>query len=367
MKKDVKSNLLSHSQAKVKLLGDYLYKYISIISNDRYTEKINLYDLFCGPGLYDDGGEGSPLVILRKINNSFQASYTKTPKIDCYFNDYSEDKITALRSTVKNNKKYQNKYGSTKYASVDYLNMIENLPQHIPTQKNQKSFVFIDPYGYKEVRASHIKSILSSKNSEVLLWLPTQHMYRFSDNGTPESLHKFTEELTDYRKWKESDSVWKFINQLKNGFRNFLGSEIFVDTFTIQKEPQTVFCLFFFTSHIKGYEKMLETKWNIDTEFGQGWEYSGNTPTLFAEHKTNALAEKLVSYLKDYRSNGDLYNFTLEHSYLPKHTYEILMDWQECSMITIEEYEGTRANKNAFYLNYDNYQKNFNRIKIKMK
>lgn len=72
IKKNVKTNLLNHSEAKVKLLSEYLKRYLNIISNDGYTEKINIYDLFCGQGLYEDGGEGSPLVALRKVKVMFQ-------------------------------------------------------------------------------------------------------------------------------------------------------------------------------------------------------------------------------------------------------------------------------------------------------
>lgn len=62
---DAKKNLLKHSEAKVRLLGEYLKRYLNIISNDGYTEQIEIHDLFCGEGLYENGGEGSPLVIMR--------------------------------------------------------------------------------------------------------------------------------------------------------------------------------------------------------------------------------------------------------------------------------------------------------------
>ncbi|MEP5941603.1 hypothetical protein, partial [Maribacter dokdonensis] len=65
-----KTNLLDHSEAKVKLFGDYIQKYLNIISNDKYTTDIHLYDLFCGPGIYDDGGEGSPIIALKKIKDT---------------------------------------------------------------------------------------------------------------------------------------------------------------------------------------------------------------------------------------------------------------------------------------------------------
>ncbi len=55
-KKDVKTNLLNHSEAKVRILGEYLKRYLNIISNDGYTQLIKIFDLFCGEGIYENGG-----------------------------------------------------------------------------------------------------------------------------------------------------------------------------------------------------------------------------------------------------------------------------------------------------------------------
>jgi len=76
-------------------------------------------------------------------------------------------------------------------------------------------------------------------------------MYRFNSKGTPEALKKFIDEVVDIKEWRPSSSVWDFIAQLKSGFRSYLGPTYFVDTFTIQKDPNTVFCMFFFSSHIR--------------------------------------------------------------------------------------------------------------------
>lgn len=61
--------MLDHSKAKVLLLQKYLEKYLNIIANDGYTEKINVFDLFCGEGVYENEGEGSPLAILRTLKD----------------------------------------------------------------------------------------------------------------------------------------------------------------------------------------------------------------------------------------------------------------------------------------------------------
>jgi hypothetical protein len=234
--------------------------------------------------------------------------------------------------------------------------------------QNQKAFIFIDPYEYKHIKASQIRNLMSNGSSEVLLWLPTQFMYRFASNGTPEALKDFiTEIIPKFDEWKPGN-VWSFIAQLKEGFQSFLGEKFFVETFTIQKDVNTVFCLFFFTSHIKGFEKMLEAKWEIDTEQGKGWDYSGNQPSLFHEQKTNPLEERLKGYLiGGKRYNGELYEFTLRQGFLPKHINEILYNWQNRGQLDVTTPNGEHARKKAFYIAYNHYKDDSKKVYFTLK
>ena len=373
LKKNVKTNLLSHSEAKVRLLGEYLKRYLNIICNDGYTNRIKIYDLFCGEGLYKDGGEGSPLVIMRQIKDVHFKNVSKTlsiPKIDCLFNDIDSTKVDKVKKSLIVKSLYYSDFGNIEYTSKDYQILSETLIETLPSLKsqNQKAFIFIDPYEYRHIKASQIKNLISNGNSEVLLWLPTQFMYRFANNGTPEALKDFiTEIIPDFKEWK-SGNVWEFIRNLKNGFQDYLGPKYFVDTFTIQKEINTVFCLFFFTSHIKGFEKMLEAKWKIDTEQGKGWNYTGNQPTLFYEQKTNSLELKLKEYLRqEKRYNGELYVFTLRQGFLPKHTNEILYNWQINGRLDVFLENGEKARKKSFYISYNYYKNDYNKVYFKVK
>ena len=108
-KKNSQINLLDHSEAKVKLFGDYIQKYLNIICNDNYTKSIHIYDLFCGPGVYDNGGEGSPVTALKKIKKTFYSFIKnrpdKSPKIHCHFNDIDIGRIESLQKHIKENKR----------------------------------------------------------------------------------------------------------------------------------------------------------------------------------------------------------------------------------------------------------------------
>lgn len=207
---------------------------------------------------------------------------------------------------------------------------------------------------------------MESNKVEVLLWLPTQFMYRFEANGTPLALKDFIEEIVAFDKWQSSDNVWSFVKELKLGFQNALSQKHFVDNFTIQKDNNTVFCLFYFTPHIKGFEKMLEAKWELDTEQGKGWNYYGNNPSLFFQQKTNLLEERLLEFLKDkLKTNGEVYVFTLRQGFLPKHANEIFYNWQQNQRLKVKLQNGENARKRSFYISYEHYKNDFSKVTFK--
>ncbi len=367
--KDSKTNLFEHSQAKVRLLGEYLKRYLNIIANSGYTKRIKIYDLFCGEGVYENGGEGSPLVIMRAVKDLHFTNVAKSkqiPLIDCSFNDIDTSKVEKVKQAIKNKSLYYPEFGSIEYNTLDYQEEVERLISELAKLQDQKVFLFIDPYKYKHIQASHIKNLLTNGNTEVLLFLPTQFMYRFDSNGTPKCLKDFIEELVEYKNWKDNDSVWQFIEQLKDSFKKYLGENYFVDTFTIQKEANTVYCLFFFCPHIKGFEKMLETKWEIDSEQGKGWDYTGQQD-LFHE-KTNALEDKLKTFLiSDKRYNGDVYEFTLRAGFLPKHTNEIFYNWSRLGILEVLADQGGKVRMGSFYITYRCFRDENKKVYFRLK
>lgn len=364
MKKDPKKYLLEHSEAKVGLLEKYLQKYLNIIVNDGYTKKIFLFDVFCGAGLYENNGFGSPLVMLKTVRNLYFANKAKNRKIcpiELFFNDIDKVKIEKLKSIIKEKKLFFDEIGEIKFGNLPYNEILPKIIKFIRTLRAHKAFIFIDPYGYRDIRASHIRELLDNKKSEVLLFLPIQFMYRFDEKGTPPALTEIIGELVEYKYWLPATSVFNFIDQFTIALRDFLGKDFFVDTYTIQKDANTVFCLFFFSSHIKGFEKMLETKWELDEEEGRGFSFE-KTGFLFVNEKISGFEANFLNYLKEFRSNAGIYSFILSNGFLPKHVNELLKKLENEGKIISEK----PKRKNAFYISYDNYKDSPNKIKIKL-
>ena len=136
--------------------------------------------------------------------------------------------------------------------------------------------------------------------------------------------YELMEELSGGKPWPQGLDLMGYIHHTKKLLREKLSSSHLVDSFTIQKDPQTIFCMFFFTPHIRGFEKMLEAKWKFNKETGMGWHYSSghSAHDLFSEScaQTLILERELERLLAEGRSltNAEIYRGTLAQGFLPK-------------------------------------------------
>src|ERR1035437_7068532 len=114
--------IMQHSEIKIQLLKLYLESYLSILSKSRYVGDIQVYDLFCGEGIYEEKGKGSPIVILETIKNIYfanKAKGTQTDKFNCFFNDLENWKIEKLKTEIANRKLHYPEIGSLNFSQTD--------------------------------------------------------------------------------------------------------------------------------------------------------------------------------------------------------------------------------------------------------
>lgn len=371
--KEAQLTMMEHSAVKIELLRRYLERYLNILTQSSYIDGIHVYDLFCGEGIYEDGGKGSPIAILETIKNIHFAGHgsgKKRGKFNCLFNDIDPGKLDKLQCEIRRLHLHYPLMGQLLFKSEDYRNLLPKVVREINDYSNQKAFVFIDPYGYRDIRMSDIADLLHSKKSEVLLFLPTHFMFRFESKGTPESLVQFINDLMPVEQWPKSDTGIDFIENLTEAFRAFLGSRFFVDSFIISRNRNQFFCLFFFTSHIYGFDRMLDVKWQIDEEDGRGWRYDSRD-SLFhqvtAKANTSKFESILLDFLKTERTNADLYEFRLHNGHLASHANDILRKLQIDEKLISLNSDGTLARKSAFYLDYKNYRDNPNKITVRLR
>lgn len=362
-----------HSDIKVKLLQLYLERYVNILSLSKHVQEVDVYDVFCGEGIYENEKEGSPLIIL-KILRELKAKdriFGKGVQFNTFFNDFDTSKIEKLSSHVEGSKLHDSEIGKLQYFNEDY-NLLKPRLMNNSLSKSKKTFIFIDPYGYKEINLTDISLMLADRNTEILLFLPAHFMYRF-ENNAPTCLYDFLTEVFQDDSQQRSMSGIEFIHKLRDGFGHKLQGKHYVDSFIISRDKNQFFALFFFTSHIYGFEKFLEAKWKIDEEEGRGWSpvperQIGMFDLVEVQPNTDKFSKELRTFLKEERTNNELYQFTVENRHLVTHAVQILKELQGKGVLSVlSPTDRNPLGKNTFYIAWEQYKNNDIKSLIKIR
>lgn len=336
-KKCAKTNLLEHSDAKVTLLGRYLSIYLNVLSRSS-IRKVYLFDLFCGEGIYEDGGKGSPIVILECIKNHYFGNNQRCLDIDILFNDVGHSEVEPEIKKIERVEKFASRIFrpdnvKVYYEKIDYNSLIQKVISRTNRlSTDERALVFIDPWGYKEINPIDIKELIGNQKTEVILFMPIYFMSRFVEKSRDEeynggrAIRNFINKLFgNIGNLEKVNSQKDFIFKIQQQFKQFLVTK-YVDTFKIERERNNWFCIFFFTTNKRGFQKMIESKWAIDKK--QGSEYkqgSEITMNLFDEIEVSNYSQKVINFLKNGTvTNTDLTDFSYENNFLPSHTKSIL-------------------------------------------
>ena len=377
---EVKNKVFPHTQAKLDLYQSYLDVYLSVLQQAKGIAKINLYDIYCGNGIYDDGRPGSPIISLesiQRVNAYFDSKGWVRKPIKLTVNDGQKKRYESVKTLLSERNK-----GACQIDCRNLLGeaMLREVGEEIRNnRKNERNLVFIDPYGYKEIHLSTIRELMDSKTSEIYLFLPIAQMHRFSqtavqkrvNNTSYEPLRRFIKEFLpdyDFNQRPTAERVFQFINAITTAL-SFGGTYHSCSHYIQRDRAGNYYAIFFITSNLYGLDKMLNAKWSNDKVNGQGYRMSSNVPVNQLSLELQQVSEEdrekirhlnhLSTLLTDYfvdgqpRTNKDLYKFILGHGYLSKHATPILKEM--CSAGKVRYTSCTGANGFPTYLNWEAY------------
>lgn len=386
---DAQKVMLTHSQAKLDFYKDYLKRYIPILRLAKFTTSINIFDVFCGTGIYENGAKGSPILAfeaIKKSSDNISGSNTQLTPINLFINDLETNKVEQVKEYLQN--KTEN-ICKLEFHNKDAVEFLSDINQKIKTQTSKdRNLILIDPYGYKNIKKEYIEQLISNKrNTEIILFLPISQIYRFTGKVLSDEDHN-VQSLKDFIQSFFPDKNHPiYNNQLSDekGLIEFIRSALtfddkfFATSYFIQRDNKNHFyALFFITPSIYGLEKILEVKWSLNEEHGEGFEQPKLQRSLFEDQeKENAKQEQyrkleqiLLNYIFANKSvnNNQIYELTLRNMYLKKHTNKILRNLQKDEKIIVTDIQTQKdARKNSFYLGYDYFKKNTIKILISIK
>lgn len=338
-----KDILLEHSKAKANLYASYLETYINVLKYS-FVEKIYIYDLMCGEGIYKNGEAGTSVKAFNVVKKNLQGFKNKKTIILC-FNDNGYSDVEEGKMKIDRVREYCESQGphpdclKIHYTQKDLIKDIyKGLLDKISSLKENKArmLLLLDPYGYKDLPPNVVKEILTTKKNcvELLLFVPINQMGRMAKKAMEDEfpggapLKVYLNQLITNNQVKFEGGKG-FSKTLISAYDKMFENEFYVNDFKLKTKDGNVYALLFFTPHIRGMEKFIEAKWKHDAKNGVGYDPAElkKAPEIF--HKIHK--EGYVDDLKDFilekageATNYDLYLFAIKRSYMNKHTNEAL-------------------------------------------
>lgn len=387
-KKSAKVNILPHTQAKLDLYKYYLDRYLVILEQAQFISKINIFDTFCGTGIYENGKFGSPILTFHSIaknRNIFKSKNKEFTPISLTINDGKPENVINVAKYL-NSLNQKQEVCELNFQTLESTEMFQYVNERIKCQQyNERNLVFIDPYGYKEINRGNLLKLLETKRTEVILFLPISFMYRFKtiavkDFNNPkfvklrEFINGFFDSTHPVSKGLDID-IFDFIRYIEESL-TFSG-RFYSASYYIQRDTANYFALFFITHHILGQQKILEEIWKLDETEGQGFHLPKGQLNFIdilereqkQEDRVKSLETLLTKLLSQRQStnNVELYDVVLRNRFLPKHANEILRNLQEGERLIVWDIEKNKLARNgSFYLNYGYFRKNKVKVTFKL-
>lgn len=290
----------SHTHAKHVILKKYLEAWIPIITTG--NERVLFVDGFAGPGVYEGGEIGSPIIAIDALLNHSYAKNIKSA-IHYYFIEEKRDRCDTLKSQL--NRRFPNLPENIKYDVVnkEYAEAFTNILDIIENENGYicPTFLFIDPFGIKGLPIEILTRLMSHRRTEILINIMNGFLNRFLEHDNYE---RHCDALFGTREWRKGQNLPHsdkeiFLRELyEKQLRSKVGAK-YISLFTMKNDRNmTIYDLYFATNSKRGIDKMKEAMWKVDTS--GGYVFSDSTDpaqvTLFSE-ETNW--DQLISYLCD--------------------------------------------------------------------
>ena len=264
-----------HTVGKHMVLRAYMDAWLPIILSS--FEKAMFVDAFAGPGEYENGEPGSPVIALEALAQHPSLSKMRG-QIDYVFIEKDLDRSAHLEEVIS---RLRAKGSIPSICKIDTYNdtfahvfpkLIDSISSHrIPI------FVMIDPFGVSGVGMEHIRALMDYPSIEVYVSFMYEHMNRFKDHPSFESHLDDLLGCADWRQGRDMPDAKErkeffyglYRKQLKlSGARHVLNFELY-------EGNQLKYALFFATKSDQGCDKMKQAMWKI-APFG-GYSFRSDT------------------------------------------------------------------------------------------
>ncbi len=219
-------------------------------------EAIHVFDFFAGPGTDCDNVLGSPLRLLRQLQEYQETQGWGKVRIHAHFYDEDSDKIAQLKENIA--------IHELELPNVTYdlqpLRFDDAFRESALTLADSQAakLVLIDQTGVAQVTPEVFRRLVSSPTCDFLFFLSSSTLHRFRDHPAIK------------QKIVRPDDYFHVHRAALEYYRSLLpqGREYYLAPFSIKKAAN-IYGIIFGSAHPLGIDKFLEVAWRKDEFSGE--------------------------------------------------------------------------------------------------
>jgi three-Cys-motif partner protein len=330
--------------------------------------KCFIADFFCGPGM--NGTEsGSPIVLLEAAKKMLEDETLRNkwpnPEVIIVFSDASKVHIDDLTRSLE------------QFASPSGIKIIGPFCEEFSSilRKTiegfrgirEPKFFFLDPFKYNLITIDEVKELIDTPASEVLLFLPTFHAYRFvSCADDTEVLKNFLENYTD-RGCVDYESINDFNESIRRRLLAYLNLK-YVRTIRLDDGTKKN-AMFYLTKHVAGMIEINKIAWKHATNGMTVKVKKDSEQMLFDPQIISRNFESVKNIIREYikekkvLTNVKMIEKVAIEGFTNKYANELLKEMQTQGLIEVEYKK--RDKTRGFYIADSNWNKELAIIKYK--
>ncbi|MDM7939711.1 MAG: three-Cys-motif partner protein TcmP [Methanothrix sp.] len=346
-----------HTQAKHFLLKQYLSAWMPIVSS--YFNELLFIDGFSGPGIYEGGEPGSPIVAL-----SVAEEHGGIPKEAIIRFRFIEERIDRAEELCRQVELHnRSRTFDTQVVVGEFSDKILGLMDEFSPSNQHKSIpklVMIDPFGFSGIPFAKVYQILQQQHSEVFITFMADAINRFLQHPD-DSIRAHIDEAFGQKGVAQIILESGFrgrVNLIQETYKQRLCTAAkYVRAFSMHdRADRLLYFLFFATNNSLGFSKMKEAMWKLDPS-GQ-FRFSDRTnpeqcvlfaPGVMTEvylsqdlkqsfHGKTVLSDKVLKFTSEETA------FTETHC---RKALKIMEEKREIVVSTIKN-DGTKRRANSF-------------------
>lgn len=320
---------------KLNIFEDYLRSWLPVFIN--LTGSIRIYDFFAGEGQDVNGNPGSPLRIIRTIDEFRDFLLKRGKKIELLFNDSNKLKYTTLKKLV--DVEFERNPGldqifNYKIKNTKFENIFVNMETSLLMGNN---LIFIDQNGVKQVTKKVFLKLESYPKTDFIFFISSSFCNRFD----------YSKYLPGLNIDADCDKFCDIHRKMVEHYRSWIPphSNLKIYPFTLKKEQSgNIHGLIFGSKHPLGVEKFLKVAWkenntngeaNFDIDDDESKDqmlFDFMKPQLKKVEKFQKSLETKILESKSI-TNKEILDYTLELGHIPKHAIDVVNRLKKKGMI----------------------------------